>query len=282
MRTALRRQTRAHGGKSFGAALIMCGMAACLFAETSGTPPIRLVDAHTAGILPRGSYQVENRLYPGGHDRNGAGLLVGITVGVTDRFCLGLGYGGEGIVGRGRNADFNPFPGCVVKYRLLEENFLFPGVAIGFDYQGYGGISHEGYRGYLYKSQGFFAAFSKSYLFFRTLALGLHGDVGLSMEEIDNVNWPNVVTGVDIGITDLVSFVAEYDFGFGTRDPTFADRAPPYGRPQDGYLHAGVRLSLSPGFAVELDARDITEHRRVDLRRLGWSREIKVVYTSQI
>lgn len=265
-------------------ALFIGGALSGVFAG-SPTPPIRLVDAHTAGIIPRGSYQVESRLYPAVDGRNGAGLLVGITVGITDRFNLGLGYGGEGIVGRGRNADFNPFPGCMVKYRLFEENFFLPGIAAGFDYQGYGGIAKEnpfGYSGYLYKSQGFFLAFSKSYLFARVIQVGLHGDVSLSMEDIDHVSWPDAVTGLDIGITDMVSFVAEYDWGLTTKDPTITNSNPPYARPQDGYLHAGVRLSLSPGFAVELDARDITENRRAATHTIGWSREIKVVYTSQI
>jgi hypothetical protein len=266
------------------ATILICGLLAGAFAG-SPTPPIRLVDAHTAGIIPRGSYQVESRLYPGGSGANGAGLLVGITAGITDRFNLGLEYGGEGIVGRGKKADFNPFPGCLVKYRLFDENFLFPGVVAGFDNQGYGGIAKEvifGYNGYLYKSPGFFLAVSKSYLFMRTIQLGLHGDIAFSMEDLDHVTWPNVVTGLDIGITDMLSFVAEYDWGLTTKDPTVTSPNPPYARPQDGYLHAGVRLLLGPGFAVELDARDITENRRAATHTIGWSREIKVVYTTQI
>jgi hypothetical protein len=268
------------------AAAWLCVTAAVAYGDSSPVAPIRLVDGETAGIIPRGYYQIESRLYPGGNSaQNGTGMLVGVTVGITDRFNLGLGYGGEGIVGRGRNAEFNPFPGCLVKYRLFDENFFLPGVAIGFDYQGYGGITNEassGYKGYLYKSQGFFAAFSKSYLFARTIQVGLHGDVGLSMEDIDNVRWPDVMTGIDIGITHMLSLVAEYDWGLTTKDPTPGNEDPPYARPQDGYLHAGVRLSLSPDFAVELDARDITENRTADERRVGWSREIKVVYTSKI
>jgi hypothetical protein len=260
-------------------------MAAVASAE-SPTGPVKLVDSHTAGTLQKGTYQIESRLYPSGSGDNGAGILVGITVGLWDRFNLGLAYGGEGIVGRGRNAEFNPLPGCLVKYRIFDENFLFPGIAVGFDYQGYGGIAHEGsfgYTGYLYKSQGFFAAISKSYLFAKAIQLGLHASAGLSMEDLHNVDWPDLVTGLDIGITSKLSFVAEYDWGLTTKDPTFARPGPPYARPQDGYLHAGVRLSLSPGFAVEFDARDITENRHTaGGNKVGWSREIKVVYTSQI
>ena len=257
-------------------------MAAGTFAGTE-MPPMRLVDAHTAGVVPKGNVVVETRIYEG----SGTGLLVDAAVGITSRFCFGLGYGAEGIVGRSRDPQYNPFPGCMVKYRLLEENYFFPGIALGFDYQGFGGIADYGlfgYTGYIYKSEGFFAAFSKSYLLFRKIALGFHGDINLSLEEIDRVGWPDLCAGFDVGISENFSFVAEYDFGLNTRDPYRGNRA--YAWPHDAYLHAGLRWNFTPSFALEFDARDIFENRtfltgpadRPLERNVGWSREIKVVY----
>jgi hypothetical protein len=252
-------------------------------------PPVRLVDAHTAGVLPKGYYQVESRMYPSANGANNCGLMVGVTAGITDRFNLGLSYGGEGIVGRGRNTLFNPFPGCLVKYRLFEENYFFPGVAIGYEYQGFGGIADKdlfGYTGYVFKSQGFFAALSKSYLLFKTVQLGFHGNVDFSMEDLDQVTWPDARVGIDIGFNEEFAIVAEYDFGLNSKD-----QDPLYARPQDGYLHVGIRWNISPNFAFEADGRDILEHRWIKTidengasgyRRLGWSREIKVLYHSQM
>jgi hypothetical protein len=252
-------------------------------------PPMRLVDAHTAGVIPKGNLCVESRLYEG--YGNGTGLLVDITVGITDRISLGLGYGAEGLLGRTRDPQYDPYPGCLIKFRLLDENYFLPGIAVGFDYQGFGGIADRGlfgYTGYIYKSQGFFAAFSKSYLLFKTIAFGFHGDVNWSLEEADNAGWPDLWAGFDIGVSRSFSFVAEYDFALNTKDPHGGVHA--YGRPQDGYLNAGFRWNLTPNFAFEVDARDIFQNRKYladpndahSERKLGWSRELKIVYQSAI
>ena len=254
----------------------------------NGTPPARLVDMHTAGVVPRGNVLIESRIYEGA----GTGLMVSAAVGVTDRFCFGLGYGADGIVGRSRDPKYDPFPGCLVKYRVFDENYFFPGFAVGFDYQGFGGIADDtllGYRGYNYKSEGFFLAASKSYLFFRKIALGFHGNANFSLEEISKVSWPDAWVGIDIGVSESFALVAEYDFALNTRDP--ANRAgKEYALPQDGYFNAGVKWNLSEYLALELDARDILQNRSYLVpggagqveRRLGWAREIKVIYTAPI
>ncbi|MBN1130737.1 MAG: hypothetical protein JXA71_17240 [Chitinispirillaceae bacterium] len=276
-----------------GMAIALC-RAVVLFCVVAGTvsgsepvPPIRLVDMHTAGMVPKGDYSLEVRIY----ENYGTGFLVSIAAGITDRFCFGLGYGAEGIVGRSREVHYNPFPGCIIKYRLLEEDFYLPGIALGFDYQGFGGIGDEGrfgYYGYIYKSQGFFAAFSKSYLFLRVLELGLHGNINLSLEEIAKVTWPDAWVGVDMGVSDKFSLVAEYDFGFNTRDPYGSRNA--YALPYQGYCNLGIRLHFTPHFSLEIDARDVFENRAYLINRannprelpVGWSRELKVTYLAPI
>jgi hypothetical protein len=268
---------------------LICSVA---FAEET-MPLVRLVDAHTAGVLPKGFLAIESRLYEG---RN-TGFMAGVSVGVTDRFSIGLGYGAEGIVGRGWDPQYNPFPGCMIKYRLYDETFLLPGIAAGFDYQGYGGVTSNGeggynpwgYTGYIYKSEGFFVAASKSYLLLKTIEFGFHGGVNWSLEEIWKVKWPNAGIGFDLGLSSAFSFAVEYDFGLNTRDPHRGDDDP-YAKPWEGYLHAGARWNLTRNFAVELDVRDILEHRKYladfnnlqSERVLGWSREIKVVYMAPI
>jgi hypothetical protein len=255
-------------------------------------PLIRLVDAHTAGVIPKGYFGIESRIYEGAS----TGFLVSVEAGITDRFSMGLGYGAEGIIGRGWDPKFNPFPGCMVKYRLLDENFILPGVAIGFDYQGYGGITSNGahgynpwgYTGYIYKSEGIFVAASKSYLLLKTIEFGFHGGVNWSLEEIWRVKWPDAEAGFDMGLSRAFSFAVEYDFGLNTRDPHRGSDA--YAKPWEGYLNAGVRWNLTQNFALELDARDILENRKYlanpddphSERILGWSRELKIAYMAPI
>jgi hypothetical protein len=81
--------------------------------------PRRLVDAHTAGVLPRASFDFDSRIFSA--DSNlGAGIIMGIAVGITNRLNIGISYGGEGLVGRGRHARFNSLPGWLFKYRIFD------------------------------------------------------------------------------------------------------------------------------------------------------------------
>ncbi|MDO5576280.1 MAG: hypothetical protein Q4F84_04315 [Fibrobacter sp.] len=250
------------------------------FSETVFQPR-RLVDAHTAGVLPRAHFDFECRIYPAGTLSSGAGVILGMSVGISERFMLGLSYGGEGWVGRGNKAVANPLPGWLVKYRIFEESRAFPGVAIGYDHQGFGGIAEKedfGYDGYVFKSPGFFVSLSKNFLIFTKAQIGFHGTVNYSTEESKTVRWPNFLAGMDIGINEELYIVVEYDFGLNQKDPDPPKRAL-YARPGEGYLNLGIRWAFSPNFNIELDAKDVCENRRsLEGHTLGWGRELKLVY----
>ena len=112
--------------------------------------------------------------------------------------------------------------------------------------------------------------------------------MNLSLEEIAKVKWPDAWAGIDLGISDRFSCVAEYDFGLNTRDPYGTDHS--YALPYEGYCNLGIRLQCTPRFSLEFDARDIFENRTYLIdrgatpveRRVGWSREIKVTYMAPI
>ena len=59
--------------------------------------PRYIVDMPTAGMLPKGSLGFDSFFLASG------GLLVGISVGVLDRFSLGVSYGGNELIGSGTN-----------------------------------------------------------------------------------------------------------------------------------------------------------------------------------
>jgi hypothetical protein len=248
--------------------------------------PRRLIDAHTAGVLPRGTYEIETRIYPSRHDDvNGSGITFGIAVGITDRFMFGGGYGADGIVGRGTIRG-NPWPGLLIKYRLIEETYQIPAIAIGYDWQGYGGIegyanAGHTYRGYVYKSQGFFIALSKNYLLFSSVNLGFHGAVNYSMEDYNDVRWPNAYVGMDIGINEELALSCEYDLALNERDRPGAG----YANLLYGYLNAGIRWSFVPDLTFEFSVKDLLQRKLVlsddpvfPNEHLGWSRELKLVY----
>jgi hypothetical protein len=250
--------------------------------------PRRLIDMHTAGVLPRAYFDFETRVYPSRHDDvDGAGITFSISVGITDRFMFGGGYGGDGLVGHGTIRG-NPWPGLCIKYRLMEETYFLPGIAIGYDWQGYGGIQGydndaDGYRGYVYKSEGFFAACSKNYLIFKSIQLGIHGAVNYSLEELHRVKWPNCFAGIDLGVNEELAVVAEYNLALNELDPGEIT----YTNPLDGFLNAGIRWAIFPTLYIEMSAKDIfrkklrlreTTDPAVEDTPLGWSRELKLVY----
>jgi hypothetical protein len=243
--------------------------------------PRRLIDAHTAGMLPRASVDFDSRFYSSFYKEYGAGLNAGIAVGITDRLMIGLGYGGEGLIGRSRDVRWNYFPGVLFKYRLFEESFGGPGVALGYDHQGYGGLtdtSQFDYNGYIYPSPGFFLALSKNFRFLNHVLFGVHGTLNYSIETVKLAKWPNVFTGIDISINEELALVAEYNFGLNVRDnqPEQADR---YARITEGYLNCGLRWAFSPQFFIEVDVKDVTENRFTKYAdQVGWSRELKLVY----
>lgn len=248
-------------------------------AERQMIQPRRLIDAHTAGILPRAHFDFETRIYPSGDDDiQGCGLLLSVSVGLTDRLNIGVSYGGDGIVGRGR-VQGNPYPGALIKYRIFEESYHFPGVAIGYDHQGYGGIESENYKGFVYKSQGLFCALSKNYLLFQKIQFGIHGAANFTWEDIRNVKWPNCYVGLDIGINEELAIALEYDCALNQRDRG-SDH---YANPLKGIFNVGLRWAFVPSFYLEFDAKDLFLQKLKDYatgETMGWSRELKIVYVT--
>jgi hypothetical protein len=243
--------------------------------------PRRLINSHTAGLLPKAHFELETRVYPSRHSSvDGGGIIFTLSVGITNRFMFGAGYGADGLVGHGRVRG-NPWPGLLIKYRAIEESLHFPAIAIGFDWQGYGGI--EGYlngggnyAGYVYKSQGFFLAISKNYRLLRAMSLGWHVSVNYSLEEHEQIRWPNGYAGLDIGINNELELFGEYDLGLNELDPEGRN----YANPLFGLLNAGVRWSFAPEFFMQFNAKDFLQNklRERPNSRLGWSRELLIVY----
>jgi hypothetical protein len=257
-----------------------------------------LINVHTAGILPRASFDVNFRAYAS-PDGYGSGLLAGVNVGLSDRFNIGIAYGGEGILGYSTDVQWNKLPGVLVKYRLIEEGVAIPALAVGFDNQGYGGHARAalyGYDGYVYKSPGFFLALSKNYLMLKTVQIGFHGTGSYSLEEAPDVSWPNAAGGIDIGINEELVFIAEYDFALN--DITGGGNDKNYGLPHRGFLNLGLRWTFTENFHIEFDMQDVLENKtrrvfvpaptpqnpgNVDVVRVPvhWSRELKVAYISR-
>jgi hypothetical protein len=244
--------------------------------------PLRLIDCHTAGMLSRAHFALECRSYPNGDvSSSGTGVTMSIFAGLTDRINIGLGYGGDGIIGR-ESPKFNPHIGALFKARIIEESYFWPAFVVGYDHQGFGGIDAR-YNGYMYKSPGFFLSISKNYLVMTALRVGLHGGVSYSLEENKDIKWPDVYGGVDAGVNEKFSMVTEYDCALNARDQGGDSADVHYTNPLKGYFNIGVRWFISSSFCAEVDARDVLRNKTDAAgNRAGWGRELKLTYIGKL
>lgn len=242
---------------------------------TRPIPPDRadlrwVIDVPTAGMLPRGAFDIDFRTFPEG------GVQVALGIGLSDKFAVGIGYGGARIL----SADvpeWNPRLEFKIRYRLVEETESFPALALGYSSQGYGLYEKEdmlkGYYEdrYLVKSPGFYMSLSKNYTV-QSTPLGWHGGINYSFENKVDGN-PNFFVGVDVGIGYDMLFLAEYDLAINDNK-----RAGIFGMGR-GYLNLGLAWFITSGISLEIDFRNLLLNRdRLDDEKMVIDREVRLIY----
>lgn len=205
--------------------------------------PRYLVDMPTAGMPDKGSMVLDVSFYQEG------GVLMGVGVGIHDRFSFGISYGGSRIIGSG-SPIMNPIPGVNLRLRVLEEGLVLPALVLGFDSQGKDGYLKDLSR-YQVKSPGLFAVASKNYSFLGYMSL--HGGVNYCFERADGDRDINVFAGVEKTIGPVLSAVLEYNFA--TNDNSGEAIGKGY-----GYINAAVRLMLGNGLTVGVNLKDLVKN----------------------
>jgi hypothetical protein len=220
--------------------------------------PVFLIDIPTAGTLMRGSYQLQLRAYAEG------GLLGNLDVGISDRFMIGISYGGTHIIGQGK-VDGNPQPGVHIRYRLWEEQWNLPAVALGYRSQGYGAYVDSTDR-YRVKSMGLFAVASKNFNLLGNL--GLHGGINYSFEGGDGDKDLNLFAGIDKNINPEAALIAEYNFAVNDNDHDALGSG-------EGNLNAGLRWIFDGRLSIDFMFRNLLKNNN----EFGMvSREIKLSF----
>jgi len=267
---------------SFFVAMVVCAFTLNVYSQKETLQPLKLVDCHTAGMLSRGYYAFGCQTYPNGNQSvSGSGVTLSFLAALTDRINIGIGYGGDGFIGR-EMPRFNPHIGAIFKFRIIEESYFMPAFAIGYDHQGSGGIDID-YNGYVYKSPGFFLAMSKNYLFLTALQVGLHGGLNYSFEENETIKWPNVYGGIDVGFNEKCTVALEYDCALNAKDAGSDSLHSTYANPLKGYLNFGVRWFVTTAFCIELDVKDMLQNKiLLSGERIGWGRELKLTYIGKM
>lgn len=213
--------------------------------DAAASEPVALVDKPTAGMLKRASYLVSSNYFQNG------GMLVGLSVGVFDRFMFGISYGGTDIIGP--NAiRMNPLPGVQAKLRVFNEGSLLPAIVVGFDSQG-----RETYLDsldrYVIKSPGAYVAASRNYAFLGNLSI--HGGINFTTERKDGDKDMNAYLGIEKSIGEDISLVAEYDFAFND------DHGRAVGRGR-GYLNLAFRWHWGKGLVVGFDLKNVVKNQQ--------------------
>ena len=187
-----------------------------------------LIDSPTAGLVVKGRFGLDLRMFPNG------GLMGQLRAGALQRLTIGVSYGGEQLIGD-HPIDWYPRLEAAVRYRLIEENHVWPALAVGYETQGYGAYQN---KRYLIKSKGLFASLSKNYS--SPLGqFGVHGGVNLTREADDGDDDPSGWVGVDKRINQELVLVAEYDLGLNDNSRNSLGTG-------EGYLNAGLRWLVAP------------------------------------
>lgn len=228
-----------------------------------------LIDIPSAGVLYKGDYDFELRLFPQG------GVLMGFGVGLFDRFNMGVSYGGTQIIGDSAKIKWNDEPGVNVKYRLFNEGSFFPAIALGYSSQGYGPYlknDSTDTKRYLIKSKGLYGVASKNFKYAGKYDIGTHLGVNFNSNEQDDDQGMNMFFGVDFAMNEDLALVAEYDFAWNDQGgKSFGEGK--------GYLNSALRWTFADNLLFQFDFRDLLGNNR-DSETVA--REIKIVYRQAI
>ena len=228
-------------------------------------PPRWLVDIPTAATLPRASYSITTRFFANG------GALGLIDIGLSDRFMLGISYGGEGVLSGG-DVDWYPRIGFHIRFRVVDELEYFPAVTVGFSDQGYGSW-YAGLDRFTYKARGFFAVVTRNFYFYEWTS-GWHAGLNYTVrEDKDGDQHLNFFGGVDVTFNYNLALLLEYDAALND------DRgaaAPVTGKGR-GYLNLSVKWLFAENLELEVIAKDLLVNRR---ESSNFSRELRITYVA--
>ncbi len=239
-----------------------------LFYSTNGQeypPPTDLVTVPTAGTLMRGSFSMDMRIQDEG------GLIMGLSVGLTDRFQFGLSYGSPNLIGDD-SLEWYPRPEARLKYLIIDESINMPGIAVGINTQGLGRYYNEdSLKRYDTKAMGVYFAASKNWRI-PLGNVGVHSGINHNFIETEDGDKDiNLFFGLDLELNPEFSILLEYNSSLNENDMTAKTMSINRG----GYLNSAFRWSFVESLHLELNLNNLLfDEKKVEY----FKREIKLTY----
>ncbi|MCB0701074.1 MAG: hypothetical protein R2863_10450 [Candidatus Kapaibacterium sp.] len=199
----------------------------------------RIVDMPTAGIIPKGTFEVNAFLMQSG------GMMTEFAASPFNNFLIGVSFGGSNIIGVS-TPRFQDFPGLQIKFRVLDETKTIPAFAIGLNSQGLG-LYDKSQERYQTTSPGFYLASSKSFKWPVGL-IYLHAGINYSLEPKPDDRSINFYLGAEQTIYKRISISAE--FNANLEDNTFFME-------NKGLLNFQAKWAASDDLTVALMFRDV-------------------------
>jgi hypothetical protein len=217
----------------------------------------RLVDAPTAGMVDKGQFGLDLRFFGGG------GVMAQFNAGVFRRLMIGVSYGGQGVIG---DSDIVWYPRLEagIRYRLMEENQVWPALVIGYETQGYGPYADERYQ---VGAKEIFLSMSKNYLS-GLGQFGLHGGLNLTRDSQQGEGGLSGWVGADKSLNEELALVGEYDLGLGQGEGLDSER---------GYLNVGAHWALAPQLKIGFFLKNLL----LNGEAASVNRELTVLYCEE-
>lgn len=221
--------------------------------------PREIIDIPVAGTLQQAQFGLGLRVYPNG------GVLTDLSIGIIDRIFAVLYYGGENLIGEG-DVNWNPRLGIDIRFRIVDENLVLPGIAVGINTQGFGGYLDKTDR-YAIKSRGIYVVGSRNYT---TIIgdLGIHIGANLTFERNDKDKDLNFFGGTNVGIKSFGELLLEYDLGINDNDELSIGS-------NKGYFNAGFRFFISDYFHLTFHLKNLFKNTQ---KGQDFGREIRIEY----
>ncbi len=222
-------------------------LSAILFIQTNlfAVTVTELIDTPTYSILDYGSYEMQFRIF------NNGGVTSKISFGIFKALNLGVSWELSNIVGVGNTVV--AIPALQIKLNVYEGDAKFPGVAVGYDGQGF--FYNDSNSEFLQKGKGIYTVIGKE-----LLLPGLNFNLGLNVNDFKEVRLLGFVGSSYSIVDDSFLAMLEYDN---------------IGKGADARLNLGFKLWATENFGIDFILRNILTG---DEERFGCERILRLSY----